>query len=529
MAGIIVKINGVEYANLADSYKIKEQAGAIGTAGIDVEIQPEEAVPKVQDLLQLYHDGDCFFLGLISEVDTPEYSSGAEPERYKIEAQSFETILKYRLINDAWESESADIRTSDIVADIYNNYLAEEGITIGNIAQTNRMWQTYKAQYMTAYAVLKELADEIGYTFYISTDRKFYFVSVEELVTVQTPVHIKKVSGKYVSDDMRSVQYITGGSEDTSAQTESSYWQTNQTTITLGYALSNLIGITINGSTVGIGVRGIDESDTGVTFLYKQDTNTITLNSAATVKPLEGDLVVIVYYGVYGITVVDNNATLEEDISLRNGTSGKIENLYNDDTLENYSDGEALALGLLDQYGTAQTTVSCTCHDFIASKLLNIWEINEGRELSGNFVITERTITSFGPEQFKIVVKLKNKNFYARYGLVITSTEKKKREDTVIYKTPLVSELLHCADAVEAQGEVSLPETGNIADDVTAEGQAEENENITMSDILTIEGQIDIIEPVNINDAVIIDAINAYFPTLGDYTDGPLYDGFYPV
>jgi hypothetical protein len=495
-------------------------------------MQPGDHIPEVQDIIKLYHDSECFYIGIVSEVDTAEYSSGYEPERYRVEAQSFEAVLKNRLVNDAWDSDSADIRTSDIVADIFASYIEPEGITLGKITQTSRMWQTYKAQYMTVYAVLQELADEIGYTFQIDCDRKFYFIQKNDFVEVTPPEHTTKLKGKYTKDDMRSVQIITGGSEDTSRQTESTYWTTGQSTVTLGYALSSLVGITINGSTASTGIRGVEDADTGVTFLYQVDSNVITLNSNATTQPTTGDLVVFVYYGTYGITVVRNNASLEADIASRNGTSGQIENLYNDETLATFGDAEKLAQGLLTQYGEAQANITCVCHDFDASQILNIWPLEQGQKITGRFVVVERTISSFGPDKFKINVKLKNRNFYARYGLVITSTEKKKRENVTIYKTPLVSELLTIYDHVTAEGEYIISgETASAADAMAIfEAFGDYGETISTTDAVDAQGEKELEETMQMADGYytgVVTGNETYYATGGDYTDPCLFDGFY--
>ena len=104
------------------------------------------------------------------------------------------------------------------------------------------------------------------------------------------------VTGLQIDDDsgdVRTVQIVTGASEETSAQTEQTFWLENQSAWVLGYQVSSVTGFTIDGIIAGFGLKGVDEGDTDVTFLYDLGSNSVTVNTNATTKPATGDNVVI--------------------------------------------------------------------------------------------------------------------------------------------------------------------------------------------------------------------------------------------
>jgi hypothetical protein len=82
------------------------------------------------------------------------------------------------------------------------------------------------------------------------------------------------------------------------------------------------------------------------------------------VKPVNGDLVVTVYSGFYDIIITNTNDQLVNQISNLNGTSGKIENVFSDETLKNFADADQKANDLLSQNDSATIEISCICNDF---------------------------------------------------------------------------------------------------------------------------------------------------------------------
>ena len=251
--------------------------------------------------------------------------------------------------------------------------------------------------------------------------------------------------------------YVTGATEETSTTTESCYWAAEQAVFQTGYQIKSVAGATINGLLVGVGKIGVNEDDPNYTFLYTIGDKQLTLNSSASTRPATGDLVVVVYNGYYEIVVNATNDTLKTEINALNGTSGIIENVLTDETIDNLDDAETRAANLLTAYGERDQTVTCACTDIASSSLYTVWDINKpSLNIVGQYVITERTITNFGAGKVWIDLVLKNKGYFARYGTVLIDTEKSKGADVKVYKSSNIG------DSLTASETWSIIELGNI-------------------------------------------------------------------
>jgi len=97
--------------------------------------------------------------------------------------------------------------------------------------------------------------------------------------------------------------------------------------------------------------------------------------------------------------------------------SGKIESIDSDSAIHNLTTADDKADLLLAEYEDEEETLTLECHDLVASRLYASWPFNEtDKGIVGSYIVTERTISQYGPEDILISVTLKNRNFFARYG-----------------------------------------------------------------------------------------------------------------
>jgi len=235
----------------------------------------------------------------------------------------------------------------------------------------------------------------------------------------------------------------------------------------LGYNVSILNGVTINGSTATIGIRGIDEGDASITFLWKYGEPNLTVNRDATVKPVSGDIVVAVYVGFFAVEIIAENESLKDEIAALSGTSGKIEYLEVDTAIENAEDGEAYANSLLDRYAVREETVTgfYVSDDTTESALSSKWTLSyPALDIENDFVVVERRILYHDPGQEKVYFKLKNVNFYSRYGTVLFKNDKQVnnfvvRDDDKILKSSSIVEVFHPTEdwSLENAGVIFYP------------------------------------------------------------------------
>lgn len=450
---------------------VSNQAGAISNASIDVKINSGQEIPRALESVQVLFDETPVFFGIINSVTTADYSYGTEVDKVRLDINSSEIILQWRLVSEAYESKY----THEIIQSLFDNYISQEGITLGSISTTENLYDTYTASYLKLSDVLDELADDIGASYFISPDKKFYFLVKNDIELIDAPAHIKGVKLEESGSDVRTVQIVAGASEETTPQSEGLYWAADQQTMTLGYQPSSVSSMAINGNPVGVGLLGVDEEDVTKTFLWKYGSQIITLNSNATTKPTTGDNVVIIYNGYYDIIVQNQNDSLVAELSALNGTSGKIEAIETDETIESFADADTLANNLLQQNDEREQTVSATCLELSKTDLLTAWRFNlPTQHIVGDYVITKRTISDFY-DKYLIKVTLKNKGFYCRYGTVLKEVDKTVRTDAVIYKQTTIGDTANATDSVviDADGNVFYPASvasGLINDPGLADG-----------------------------------------------------------
>lgn len=437
-------ITGVEYPITTD-YSIKERVGQTTMADISVRIDEGEALPVSQQLVEITEsDGTTpVYTGIIQAVDSPVWSSGYEAYIVDITCKSLDVLFDNRIVNEAFENKT----TTEIVNSLFTAYLDEEGITLGTVATFTRSYEKYVSSGLTLRKVLSELGDSVNAAARIDAAGVFHFTSDDQFPEQTPPTHISRLKKQESGVKLRTVQRVTGANQETSLQTESKVWEANQVALLLGYQVSSVSGITINGAPAGVGIKGVDESDTTKTFLVRYGDNVVTVNSSASVKPVASDNVVAVYYGFYSVEIISENEALKSEISALNGTSGKIENIFVDTSITNYEDGQNLADDLLSSNETREETITgfYVSSDLSISCLLCAWNLSYPElGIEGRYVIVERTIKYFADE-FKVSFKLKNKNFYSRDGMILDKNDQQLnnlsiRTDDLVFKTSFVVE-----------------------------------------------------------------------------------------
>src|SRR5574344_675765 len=480
---ITVKISGTEY-NAESHYSIKQQAGSISTSDIDVLVPATAPVPVAKEAVQILNDETPFFFGYSTTVETPEVCTGKESQRYRLEVSSAESALKNRLVNEALQNTT----TTGIVQTLFDNYIAEEGFTLGSISTISRAWDTWNQAYYNLYTALQDLADDCGALFYISPDKKFYFLLKQDLTQIDIPEHVTSLKRNENADGMITQQTISGATEETTEQTEQFLWSTDsnafQQSCNLAYPVASISAVYIGEKTdtgmswtqVSYGAKGTDDDDTTKTFLYTEGSTTLALNGKAVTKPSSSvPYVKVVYIGTYDIIVTDTNDTLQTQIASLNGTSGKIEAYKSDSTIETFQDADTAATNLLNENGEWTEEISAKCHSIDDTALYMAWNIqNADARIAGVYVIVERTIEDFGPDAFFITVKLKNRSLYSRYGTCLKSDEKTKKSDTLVYKTAIYTETLTAVEnwtvTKDVIGFLHFPASSGIAEPSLMDG-----------------------------------------------------------
>lgn len=423
-------INGEDY-QLTSDYAITQQAGSVSRTTCQVKLATDQVYPRVLAGCTIYYGEVPLFSGDITSVETPSFATGKEVIRLKLQIDSLEARLKRRRVSISMD----DVTANEIIQEIFDTVISQEGITLGSISVTDKEYENWNASFYSCYDAVQELAKKEGAQWYISPDKKFYFILKTDIETIPAPARISGLRLSEGSGDIRTQQTVVGASEETSNQTHSVYWTADSYNVQLNYQVSEVVGITINGTPAGVGVIGVDEEDLTKTFLYQYGQKNINLNRDATVKPTAGDLVVIIYKGYFDIIIENTNESLKAEIASISGSSGIIENILSDETIESDTDADTTATALLNENGERVQEITCELPDVAGTDIGTAWELNQPTlGIVGVFVVTEKNITDY-VDKFYAKLKLKNKGFSSEYGKVFKKEEKKVRPDTKVYNT----------------------------------------------------------------------------------------------
>jgi hypothetical protein len=377
------------------------------------------------------------FYGTVGIPETPTYSSGFETDIYKIQLQSANALLRRRLVSEAWQNATIN----EVIQDIFDKYISSENITLGQVSTIDFSFDVFVAQRKYIADVLDELVQVVGATWHISPDRKFYFLVKSDFTSVSAPTHLSAIKKSVSGLDVRTVQVIAGARSRTNLQTENFTMETGTNQFIVGFPIISAPVIKINSVEASVGVKGIQSDDENVTFLWASESDNISINSNALIKPVAGDTITVEYIGVFEIEVENQNTAKINEISALTGTSGRIEKVETDTTIETYQDGDNLANSLLDKFGEVDETVTCFIDSLTDTDLLTVWNFNLPEiNIVGDYIITERQISRLTDEKPAVQLTLKNKQYYTKYGTVYNKYDKNIRrlsinEKTVIIKT----------------------------------------------------------------------------------------------
>jgi hypothetical protein len=408
------------------------------------------------------------FFGVVGIPETPTYTTEFVPNRYSLQIQSANALLYRRTLSEAYQEKTI----TEIIQDIFTKYIAGEGITLGQISTLDFSYDVYVAQRKYVADVLDELAGPVAATWHIGPDKKFYFLSKTDFASTTAPSHLAEIKKSVSGLDQRTVQIIAGAKARTATQIQTETWGADQKQIIAGFPLAEVPTLTINGTPATVGISGLNDEAT-YTFLWSYSSANVTLNSNATTKPTTGDTVVLSYVGFFEIEIENQSGSKILELAARTGSSGRIEKVETDTSIETFTDGSNLANELLDRYGEADETITCTTDNLGSTDLLTSWtfdlpEIN----ITGDYIITERSITRLTDTKPRVRLVLKNQNYYTKYGAVFNKYDKNVRRlsvnsNAVIIKTEAGwNEVLTFDESWEQAGLIYYPTVSDFIDPV---------------------------------------------------------------
>jgi hypothetical protein len=466
-------INGIAY-EAENDFKISEKSGNKTSSSISVLVNGQP-FPKAGDIIEVKDGDTTIFWGTCGIPKTPKFKTGHEALIYSIKCGNANDILSYRIINVAYQGYTV----TQIVRAIFDQYVSAEGITLGEISQTDITVDVYTAKDMNLQDALNELADLVGAIWRIDENRKFYFIGEEDFPAFPRQINQNFLLGTELQQTtknykQRTVQYISGATETTSTQTEHFTMEKDQNTFVLSFPLAERPQISINGVAVPpekIGINGIDSTDPNLWFMFSYNSANVNVGQGDFIK--EGDEVTFVYIGIFPIRVTVTNDPKISEIAALTGTSGRREFVQLANNVTSIADATQLGLSLLQQFEEATGEVKfwllssqlyalgMTLDDtaLLTKMSFNLPEIG----ITGDYVITERDIEPYlgdlendFEQKLKIKLKLVNRDYIKSYGETISSLRRdinqlSIREDDTVINSPAVSETVSLTEILYIQ------------------------------------------------------------------------------
>ena len=473
-------INGIEY-DAQINFSISEQTGNKTSSDISVVVN-NQPFPVSGDIIELKDDNEnTIFWGTCGIPSSPKYQTGYEKKIYSITCGNANSILSNRIINVAFQEHTI----TEIVQALFDNYISQENITIGKISDIPVTMEVYTAGDFNLQDALNELADLVGAVWRVDNQKKFYFIVKEEFPKFPHVINKNFLLGtelQHKTKDYltRTVQYVTGATDYTSAQEEKYTYDGEQDAFTTVFPLAEKPKIYVNDEIVPsdrIGINGIDDIDENIVFSFSYNSQTIAIKDKEYLET--GDTIFIVYVGIFPIRVVAYNNSKIEEIAALTGTSGLRENVYIATNVTTTQDALQLANSLLTQFeqSTGEITfwilssqlerlgMSIGDTELLTQIEFNLSELG----ITGTYLIVERTITpaSISTGDYKISLRLADRNYLKSYGETISNLYRDIsqlfiRQDDVIINQNNTNEIIKLSEEMISSSAMPSYPTPNI-------------------------------------------------------------------
>lgn len=378
-----VQINGQEVFVVAGTLQIDSAIGRRSSARFQVKTDTNTHFQQYMPVQVFDSNTALAFSGYVSKPR--ETKPGFQPSLvHDIQAIDQHYLADKRIIAASYTNKTCGFMATDI----FNNYLAAEGVQIGQIydgpTPSNSLYPSTTLypggnvglipsavfSYCTAAQALDELVKQasaagIPYYWMIDQNLLLWFVPYTAVVNgnvvdgtlidrLNRPPYVIRANPLY-----RNTQYITGGYQQTVQQTEIHVGDGQSRSWTLGYQVSVAPTVSVNLNGGGytqktVGIKGSSGSD----FYWAAGDNVIVQDSGGAV--LRGptgtvDDLKVVYYGQYPSVVSDTNAAQVSYMSALDGSSGIIEAVTDDKTITSLANGLSEASQFLTRYAQQGT------------------------------------------------------------------------------------------------------------------------------------------------------------------------------
>lgn len=447
--GLKLLISGVDRSGLLSHETLKLRDPVNGRSSLSFNLVDAAGLylPQEGEAIMLKVDGRIEFRGSLEDVD---WTSGWTSGRFiTCKCVNMARALDRRLVARAYVGNT----TEEIVADVIDTYLADDGIVAGTISPGPVLTKAV-FNYMKASKVLDELCDMTGYSWMVD---QYGQLHMRDRSTVTAPWNITDASAPVLEMRVRrnraeysNTQWLRAGQDETDERTDLFKGDGTRETFTMKFPIATEPTVTVNAVAKTVGIRGIDA---GKDWYWNKGDKELTQDDAGT--PLtSSDTLSVTYTGFYPLVVkVLDEVEIQARQAIEAG-SGIYERIDSDESIEDRELAATKAAGLLRKYGAIPESVAYTTytHGIRAGMLQTILRSEDA--VDGEYLVVDVTMT-WSVDRNGWVIRVQTtsgeelggwRNFFKK--LFASGTKFTIRENEVIYNPTPHLDNVHMVDEV---------------------------------------------------------------------------------
>ena len=351
--------------------------------------------PQVGEAVEVYDDENTLiFAGSIDEPEE-EYYYSAGYLFVTVQAVDNHYLANRHLVGETYDE---DTKAGVIIKDIITKYLAQEGITEGNIQDGPETDGLVVFPYVYADEAIEEISAITGFQWVIRPDKSLDFFSRETFVAPfdigrEAPIlaHPKVTKSR---EEYRNVQWTRAGQDISIERTLEFAGDSKRTVWAVDLPIAKVPTIQVNGVAKDVGIRGLDNDKQ---FYWQKGQKEITQDDSEAVL-ISTDTLTIKFQGFYPILVLADDSTAVAERQGVEGGSGKYEHIENKPEIENRNSALEFSQAKLRKYARINATIEYqTREKSLRPGMIQHIDLPE-YELNGTFLISEVEITDTGKE-----------------------------------------------------------------------------------------------------------------------------------
>ncbi len=346
-----VEIDGAEISLAKNSLLVELRIEERSTAEFAVvDLLGTASYQKGQPVEVYDTDNNLIFGGVIDSPETGLIAPSGEL-LHPMRCADWHYLADKRLVAESYEDKTCGF----IVDDIYDKYLADEGVTIGNIELGATLIEAI-FNYVNVATAFDALAEKAAKIWFIDENKALYFQDrdVTAAPWTATGADFKKRSTRLSGSNplYRNRQYIRGGRGTTDLQTETFTGNGVIVAFTVGFPIVKVPTVTVNAVGQTVGIKGLD--DTKDCYWNKGDA-TITFDAGSIPGAVA---VVIAYYGQFDIlTLVENVGQIASQLAIEGVGTGYNDDISDEPTLNDTDASFDSGLAKLARFGVLRSSL----------------------------------------------------------------------------------------------------------------------------------------------------------------------------